>query len=125
MKSMCVATFAVLILTAQPALCYETKSTEGKDDIEIFATVFRIAVFPIDFFGSPGVSGWGEAWTLPFRGADLIEYQDKFYYDYGTKMWRENHDPRRTGGSPFTEFKSPDRRPRETPTILYLPPARR
>jgi len=125
MKSALVSVPLILALLACPAFCQESRSIEGHDDIEIFGTLFRIGCLPFDLLGTPAISLWGEAWTLPARGADLLEYQDKYYYDYGTTKWHEGHDPRRTGGSPFTEFRAPSRRARKTPTVLYIPPAKR
>ncbi|NOZ20360.1 MAG: hypothetical protein GXP25_04645 [Planctomycetes bacterium] len=124
MRKNLTAALVALALLACPVLCQERDFIQGKDDMEAFATLFRIAVLPFDLFGTPAISIWGEAWTLPARGADLLEYQDKYYYDYGTLKWREGHDPRRTGGAPFTEFKAPGHRARKTPSILYLPPAK-
>ena len=117
--------FALLVvLVSSPSFCQEKGDVEGKDDIEILATLMRLAALPIDLLGGPFVSLWGEVWTLPARGADLIEYQDKYYYDYGTTMYREGDAAKPAGSRPLGEYAAPMQRPRKTDRIMYLPPKR-
>ena len=53
MKSAWVLVFLLLALLTCPAFCQDGRSIEGHDDIEIFATLFRIGCLPFDFFGTP------------------------------------------------------------------------
>ena len=124
MKKLLILSALTLLLACGASFCQEKEAVEGKDDIEILATFVRIVALPIDLVGTPLFNLWCEVWTSPARGADLVEYQDKYYYDYGTTKYRETDDKKPAGSRPLGEYKTPDQRPRETKSIMYLPPKR-
>ena len=95
-----------------------------KDDIEAVATLMRAVTTPIDLVGTPLFNLWAEFWTFPARGADLLQYQKKYYYDYGTMTHRQTDAVKPAGHYPVGEYDAPDQRPRQTKGILYLPPKR-
>lgn len=116
----------LVILLVLPGLvsAQEKGDLEGKDDMEALGTVARIAAFPLDLVLSPLMNLWAEAWSLPARGADLLEYQDKYYNDYDTGALRETDARRWPGHRPMDEYAAPPLRPRKAASILYVPPKR-
>jgi len=122
MKKLLILLLIALIAVPICALAQEKDATPGKDDMEAFGGLVWMIASPLDLLGTPIFNLWCEFWTLPARGADLLEYQDKYYYDYGTMTYRDFDNMRPAGKRPLGEYAAPTRRPRETKNIVYMPP---